>query len=196
MAEAVAPLLLPAFTRAFVGMRARLGRQRRRRKSVASALFARLHPRALEFLRHWTFVFCDETNRTTRGLLGDAFRRLRVALAAGLEQGEGIKEMTRQVARIFRDPARAEMIARSETSRMVHGGEIEAARESGVVDRKRWLSSSDACPICLALDGKTVGLDEAFTTEPGGGPYAQVFMPPRHPSCRCTIVMEVEPRYL
>lgn len=195
MAEAAVPLLLPTFQRAYVGTRNQLAR-RQGRKSVASALFARLHPRALEFLRHWAFVFCDETNRTTQGLLTTAFRKLRRALAAGLEEGEGVRETTRQVARIFRDPQRARVIARTESARVVHGGEIEAAKESGVVKAKRWLTSSDACDVCRELDNRIVGLEDDFAVEAGGGPYAHVAMPPRHPNCRCTIVMVVDPRYL
>jgi F like protein len=145
--------------------------------------FSVFNPRVLEAIRQAVFNFADSTNRTSTVALAKIGPSLREALATGLEQGESLAFITARVQEIFDDPARAQMIAASEASRAVHAGQLLAARESGVVQGKRWLASSDACDLCLPLDGKEVGLDEDFAVDARGGPYARVPYPPRHPHC-------------
>ena len=62
---------------------------------------------------------------------------------------------------------------------------------------KRWeVRSTNPCPACAALDGTQVGLDETFdatATDDGSTPprvYRDLHGPPRHPNCRCRIVLE------
>lgn len=78
------------------------------------------------------------------------------------------------------DDARAEMVARTETAFADVAGNLEGYRASGVVQGKRWILGDEACDACQALDGVTVGLDEAFPGEGGDGP-------PLHPNCRCDV---------
>lgn len=42
------------------------------------------------------------------------------------------------------------------------------------------------CERCLALEGKTVRLNEPFVVT-GSGPYSRVLCPPLHPNCFCTL---------
>lgn len=80
------------------------------------------------------------------------------------------------------DPSRSMMVARTETAFADVQGNLEAYRASGVVAGKEWLISPDeVCPECEALDGKVVGMDEAFPGEGGDGP-------PLHPNCRCDVL--------
>jgi SPP1 gp7 family putative phage head morphogenesis protein len=76
-------------------------------------------------------------------------------------------------------PARAELIAVTETAAAYSKGSIAAYRQSGVVLGMRWLAEGDACPICDPLNELLVELDEAW---PGG-----IAHPPAHPRCRCAI---------
>jgi SPP1 gp7 family putative phage head morphogenesis protein len=87
--------------------------------------------------------------------------------------------------------SRAETIARTETMRASNEGQLELW-EQGIEDgffsaddSKRWIITDDdrLCPICEALDGQEVQLDEQFDLEGG----EQVDAPPAHPNCRCTI---------
>ncbi len=62
---------------------------------------------------------------------------------------------------------------------------------------KRWeVRSANPCPACAALDGTQVGIDEQFdadATTDGSTPprvYRDLTGPPRHPNCRCRIVLE------
>lgn len=144
--------------------------------------FAAFNPEVLAFLSSITFAFITETNSTSSD-------RLRSQLAHGLEAGETPYELTRRVQRIFRDPQRAHQIAMTESSRALHGGELQAAKDSGVVVAKSWLASSDACPQCLAVARKgSIPLDAAFAITQSKNPaYAKVYYPPLHPFCMCSM---------
>lgn len=79
--------------------------------------------------------------------------------------------------------SRAQTIARTETMRASNEGQAQLwaqARDKGLLtgkEQKVWLVS-DPCPICAALDGERVGLNEEFSIGSD---------PPAHPNCRCTI---------
>jgi len=89
---------------------------------------------------------------------------------------------------------RAEVIARTETSRAAHAGEQarwEQAVRAGLVRPEQllrtWIVTLDdrLCPLCRAIPGLNpdgVGLDTPFRT-PGGA----VLYPPAHPQCRCAL---------
>lgn len=145
------------------------------------------NPLVLEAIRSAAFEFCQATNDTATREVNQALADLRTSLASGLEEGESLKDLTRRVKEIFDDPARAQRIAMTEASRGMHAGQVMAAKQSGVVIGKRWLASSDACELCLPLDGVEVGLDDDFAVDPTGGTYARVPHPPRHPHCMCSI---------
>jgi len=72
---------------------------------------------------------------------------------------------------------RAEMIARTETSRAVSEGTLEGYAEAGV-QMVRWEAAADACEVCAGWDGTVMTLAE------GEG------MIPEHSNCRCTWVPE------
>lgn len=147
--------------------------------------FGLFNPRVIEAVDRLTFDFCEATNQTSTKRLADALASLRQELADGLGEGEVYARLTRRVKAIFNDPYRAPMIATTESSRAMHAGQFMVAADSGIVRGKRWLASSDACPLCLGLNGKEVGLHEVFAVV-GSGPYSKVPYPPAHPHCMCT----------
>lgn len=88
------------------------------------------------------------------------------------------------------DPARAQLIARTETMRAVNTGQrfvFDDARDDGLIPEDaelEWIATEDkvTCPICADLDGERIGFDEGFDVD---GDILD--HPPAHPNCRCTV---------
>lgn len=96
--------------------------------------------------------------------------------------------------------SRAATIARTETARYFHLGQIDAWKESGAVARKHFLMAFDACQFCQAAFfefgegvGRSVPIDEPFYSDgevingTGGGSMTVVIEAQGtiHPNCRC-----------
>lgn len=114
-------------------------------------------------------------SETTRDLL-------RADIAAAIEEGESNDDLAGRLEDNYAfSDARAETIARTETAYADVAGNLNAYRESGQVESKRWLISADACDECLLLEDEVVGLDEDFPNDGGDGP-------PLHPNCRCDVL--------
>lgn len=211
MVQAVAPLLLRDYLRGAQLCRRRLLAAAARKAArvrtknappvaVAPAgdfdplrgSFDLLLPQVRYAVQSMAFHFVQATLQTATTDAMTAYSEFRDSLMQGVERGEALKEITVRVQRTFRDPVRAQRIAMTETSRAQHAGQVQAARESGIVKGKRWLASSDACEKCLALDGKEVPLDSPFAVNPKGGPYAVVNHPPLHPHCMCAVEEVIE----
>jgi hypothetical protein len=168
----------------------------KRIQSFAAWLFRKLFPRVAEAVQQMTLTFCRETCDTSKANLIDARQKFRDELNEGLEEGEANAKLAARVRSVF-DTPRAMAIARTESNRAVSGGGLLAAKESGVVSGKTWLASREACPLCRALDGKTVPLDEPFIILSKGPPaYRIVMHPPYHPNCTCDNTHEIMERYL
>lgn len=117
---------------------------------------------------------------TTTKAINDALDQTRQAMAEGLEAGESVKEMANRLQDIFQNAEknRVWLIAQTEASKAHHEGLRVSAKESGVVKYFEWLSSSDPCPLCQELNGKTIKLDGE--------------LPPRHPGCMCAVLENVD----
>lgn len=150
--------------------------------------------RAVGFLNQYTVRLAAEITGTT----ADA---LRTALNDGLTSGEDISGRTSRVMEALGEeaPWRAERIARTEGTRAMMEGNIEAWKATGVKG-KRWLLSADPCPQCeafakafnaphalnqpfLKVGDSFVGLDG--TKIPVN--YRDINGPPLHPQCRCDL---------
>lgn len=148
-------------------------------------------PEVREFAKRMAVNFAATTNKTSEAHAEQAREHFREELAQGLERGELHGRLTQRLDRIFQNPKRTQMIAHNEASRALHGGQMLAAERFTEPVKKEWLASSDACPVCLELDGKVVALNEPFYVHPKGGPYAVVMHPPGHVRCMCSYTMEV-----
>ncbi len=152
-------------------------------------------PKLKEGVDKATMLFCKETNETTSQELGVAIKELRQSLTEGLQQGEYNNQLMKRVGSIFENAEvyRSWRIAVTEANRAQHAAQFAVAKESGVVQGKRWILSSDACEKCKPMAGKVVGLNEIFTTVDFGNPaYSEIYYPPLHPGCRCDAIEVVE----
>lgn len=108
-------------------------------------------------------------------------RMIRDDIVRALEAGDSNDVLATVLRRGYAFSAdRAEMIARTETAYADVEGNLEAYRQSGVVEAKKWITGAGCCDLCDELNGTIVPLAGAF---PGGRPG-----PPLHPNCRCDIV--------
>ncbi len=193
MTAALVPVLLPLAVKSGRATLRRLAAHKRGRKDFGDPPlpgigFQVFDQRVVEFVRMWTYAFCDSTNQTSQDEVNVAVHKLRQELAEGLSRGETAQNLTRRVAKIFQDPARAHAIAQTEVSRATHGGQFLAAKESGLVRGKRWEASADACKLCQQMaDRGEIPLDEPFAVLPGRGVYSVVMHPPIHPGDMCSM---------
>jgi len=135
----------------------------------------------------WLNDYTVELSKNLEAVNTDDLKR---ELAAGLDAGETMPELARRVNDIFEnyDRYRAEKIARTETIRASNQGALEAYKQSGVVEKKIWIASADACEACLELDGKVERLEDSFFNDD----YSDGQTPPLHPNCRCAVAVAPE----
>lgn len=158
---------------------------------VSDSLFSTVQPNLKEGVDKATLLFCEDTNKTTSIELDKALTMLREEITQGLIEGDVKNAMMERVQKVFEGASneRAFRIGVTEASRGQHAGLEITAQESGVAKGKTWLLSSDACDLCKPLSGKSVELGANFLVD-GEGPYSEIPYPPRHPNCRCTILLD------
>jgi SPP1 gp7 family putative phage head morphogenesis protein len=134
----------------------------------------------------------SRVTETTRAEIGQA-------LVDGLASGDSIAELSIRLQRVTAlGPSRAVTIARTETTRAVSSGSVEAmasAARLGVVVRKQWLSARDSAvrDDHRELDGQEAEVGGSFGSNghhaaaPGGFGVAELDI-----NCRCTVVPIVE----
>lgn len=118
----------------------------------------------------------DQTTANRIKKVIDAFRQ-----TAGMTS-QDVADMLRPAV----DPARALMIARTETVRAQTQGNViyqGYLRERGLNYERIWITERDdiACPICGPLDGKK---EDEWGADVAGGP-------PAHPNCRCATALRL-----
>jgi HK97 family phage portal protein len=122
-------------------------------------------------------------NDTTKSQLKDTLRE-------GIGQGEGIPQLRNRVKDVFSEAStnRANTIARTETAQAFEAANQQAMKESGVVEKKGWLSANDSRvrPAHRLLEGMVVKLDQKFPSINGPIDPGEEF------SCRCTSIAVIE----
>lgn len=115
---------------------------------------------------------------------------IRAALIQSLREGTSLGELTDQINGIVGDENKANMIARTETTRAANRGKIMNIIDRGYKGTKKWVARVDAktSQLCLRLDGQIVDVDKEFI-DPDGKWRGQC--PPAHVLCRS--VMEFVP---
>ena len=150
-----------------------------------------LNPQVLLFLDEKVFNFANGLTDS----IGDA---LRETLREAIRNGESIEQMTERIQKVFQgtvrgDAPRARIIARTEATGIVNGGQRLAYQQNAdIVEGVEWLSSKDARvrPSHQAADGQQVLLNKPFTV---GGALLRFPGDPQGPArevvnCRCTIL--------
>ena len=127
-------------------------------------------PKGLTTLLESRGVTIDGMNNVTMDRLGSA-------LAEALSQGLGIEQTASIVNQVFDNPARAMIVARTETARALVQANIDQYRAENVGSLE-WLVG-DPCDICAENDGVIVAIGDEF---PSGDEY-----PPAHPNCVCDV---------
>ena len=148
------------------------------------------NPATIEWLRDATQKFAEQINETTWNALKDA-------LGKGIDLGESIDQLTERVRDEMStaSQSRARMIARTETVKATNAGGMQAARDSGVVRRKIWLSALDerVRDSHVAAHGQERGLDEDFTVGDATGPApGDMSSAEESIGCRCTLIWELD----
>ena len=153
--------------------------------------FAASAPKVQEWLADRLDFWARRVNDETARLIVSELQEAR-------ELGEGIPQMEERVSKVFgySKGVRTEMIARTETQSAVNRGALEAYRQSGVVERKMWLSAQDerVRDSHAEAHGQTVMLDAPFIVggesimHPGDGSPGEAI------NCRCAIVPVLEAR--
>lgn len=180
------------------------GRQTRAKLGLDPDEWRVVDPNLHEKIRTQAMDFCESTLETAHMDVHEAYDRLRQELLSGvLEAGEAIPQLTERVKAIFTDAKgwKAEQIARTEAARAVNAASLESAKQSGVVERKKWLLSANACDECHKVNDRVnaaggIPLDDAFATGLSDKPtYADCHAPPLHPHCRCTLTYVLSPEF-
>ena len=110
---------------------------------------------------------------TIQGVQGTAMTRLGNVLADGIASGQSVDTIANSMSDIVADPARAFVIANTETARSMTSATLSTYDQNGI-GQWEWLSEDDACEICLDLNG------QVFDVGDSGDDTI-----PEHPSCRC-----------
>lgn len=132
---------------------------------------------AIGYLQNYTF---DNIS----GMSDDISDKLRQELQRGYMEGEGTAKIKARVSKVFDvGKNRAEMIARSETTRASNFGKLHAYQKAGEKGKKKWITHFDdrTSDICKRLDGQIVDLNADFTDSKTGW---SGLAPPAHVSCR------------
>ncbi len=153
--------------------------------------FDLLNPLVQHWLGQRTAKFSKYVTEETASALTQQLRAAELA-------GESIPQIQARIEEVFKfnSDVRSERIARTEMVGSSNRGALEAYRQSGVVDSKRWLASLDerTRPAHAEAHRQTVALDAPFMVGgeeidgPGDG------SPENSINCRCTVQPVIETR--
>ena len=139
------------------------------------------------------------------GITSTTKETIRKILIQGLQEGWSINQMMKEIEKSGINVYRAELIARTETTRAANQGAMLGAISTGLQTMKEWISITDdrtrRIPRNdydhLHMDGKNVPVDEPFTVP--GLRTIDIMEFPGDPNgsagnvcnCRCTVGFEV-----
>ena len=133
-------------------------------------------------------------------------KQIKATLKEGITANEDVNKLKARVSNVFGTASsqRAMRIALTEASMAMNYADVQAWKQSDVVEAKEWFTAEDAsvCGWCKELDGKRIGLDENFFekgdtlsyTDLKGHEhtmkldYRTMGEPPLHPECRCVLL--------
>ena len=144
-------------------------------------------------------------DKLVNGITTTTKETVRKILIQGMQEGWSINQMMKEIEKSGINVYRAELIARTETTRAANQGAILGAVSTGLQTNKEWISITDdrtrRIPRNdydhLHMDGKTTPIDEPFTVP--GLKSVDIMEFPGDPNgsagnvcnCRCTVGFEV-----
>ena len=138
------------------------------------------NPEVIKFIKKRAGLLIKSIGDTT-------LEKLKKTLAAGVDIGESIPNLADRISGVFTDAKgyRSTLIARTEVLNASNSGALEAYKQSGVVEKKEWLSTMDdrVRDEHAALNGEVVGIDK---------PFSNGEMYPGECNCRCTIIAVIK----
>jgi len=159
------------------------------------AFLGTIDPQALDLQHRYTMTLI-------RNITQDTQRRVLIQLRTGLAAGKSVEWMMQLIGRtvdsgIFRDVMyRAELIARTETGRLLNLSALQSIREYGKIRpdaKKMWVHSGivkTARPHHMALHGTVIPHDAKFQVGDylADGPHDPNLPASEVCNCRCTVV--------
>lgn len=150
-------------------------------------------PEVTDFLRTYGVDrITGKVNATTK-------RQLRNALANGVKEGKGYREIRKDIRRVFSnaDARRARMIAETEIARASNFGTFESLKQAGIA-KKEWLTTLDghARYTHAKMAGQKRKVREKFDSPSGARTYypGGFGVAAEDINCRCGIVPALDER--
>ncbi len=148
------------------------------------------------FMRNWISLYGAER---IRNVTETTIRRVKVKLQDGINRGDGIEVIAREMVRAgsgIADVKRARVIARTEIISASNKGSLEGAKDTGIPLKKEWLATMDnrTRDVHLSADGQKVLINELFQVDGDALEYPGDFTNGAKASnvinCRCTQIYE------
>ncbi len=118
-------------------------------------------------------------------ILATNLKDVKRVILSGIDENLSSTQIAKNLKQFYvdRSPFKAMRVARTEVCKASGFGNLEAAKQSGVVRKKTWLSSRDdrVRDEHEDMDGEAVGLDEAFSNG---------LQHPGEPMCRCVLTFQ------
>lgn len=144
----------------------------------------------------------DSTRRMASSFNDETLVALNKTLSEGIQLGESIGKLQSRIENVYVGVKgyRANRIARTETLKAGNAATEDAYRQIPYVKKKQWVVNPGACEQCIQFKDKELDLGEVFLpqgssytvpTDEGErtvvNDYEDIYRPPLHPNCRCTI---------
>jgi hypothetical protein len=119
----------------------------------------------------------DDAGITVKGITGTTMDRLATAIEQGVAAGDSVDGITTSLGDVV--TARAEMIAQTESARLLTNAAMNQYRDMGI---RYWdlVTSAGACAQCLSI------------ASANPHPVGDGNEPPVHPYCRCAASPHIE----
>jgi SPP1 gp7 family putative phage head morphogenesis protein len=127
----------------------------------------------------------DRAGVTIKSVSANRMDDLAKAIADNIGTGSTNADLATVLAGILDDPSRADMVANTETTRVLTAGQYDSYRTMGV-EWVSFLSAEDARVEELCNENESEGAIAIWDDFTNGSP-------PVHPNCRCTIVPATGP---
>jgi HK97 family phage portal protein len=128
----------------------------------------------------------ENVAKFTQSMIDTDRDALSALISNGIDEGLSVPQIRNSITAEFEDIAQKQStrITRTEVMRASNLANLDAYRQSGIVEGKQWLTAG-ATDECAQYEGLTEGLDGSFYDS---GSEFQDGDPPLHPNCRCVLI--------